>query len=285
MDNNRIQYFITICKTGSAANAAKLLRISPAALSKAMGILEKEVGFKLFTEHGRTLKVTPDGMLFARKAEPLLQSLMELPAQLSSQKNETIKFGSFEVFSTYFLASFIKRFENQDASWEVHEYLPGEIENALVQNKIDFALSYLPVPHLDVEHREVTTIEMAVFGKRTFLKTPFEELPFTIPLSRVEGAINRATGLDGWPDDKFKRKIHSKVVLMQTAIELVKAGAAIAYLPQFIARLAFNSDIVEIPSPKFKTQKQSVYLVMRSGENETTFTKKMTSFLRSLQRT
>jgi DNA-binding transcriptional LysR family regulator len=40
MDTNRLRYFLVVCETGSVRKAADLLHVSPAALSKAIKILE-----------------------------------------------------------------------------------------------------------------------------------------------------------------------------------------------------------------------------------------------------
>ena len=55
MNLDRLRYFCVIAETGSLRRAAEILRLSPAALSKALHVLEKEVGCPLTLPAGRGL--------------------------------------------------------------------------------------------------------------------------------------------------------------------------------------------------------------------------------------
>src|SRR5688500_14825919 len=105
MDTNRLRYFCTIAETKSIRNSAELLRISPAALSKAVKTLEAEVGYPLLIREGRGILVTDRGARLAQKAKPILQQLNRLREDSESESSSSVvlRLGSFEVFTTHFL--------------------------------------------------------------------------------------------------------------------------------------------------------------------------------------
>jgi DNA-binding transcriptional LysR family regulator len=61
MDLRRLKTFVTVAEHGTVSKAAELLRITQPALSRQIGTLEHELGFKLFERVGRRLVLTPHG--------------------------------------------------------------------------------------------------------------------------------------------------------------------------------------------------------------------------------
>jgi DNA-binding transcriptional LysR family regulator len=74
-----------------------------AALSKAVKRLERETELNLTEREGRVLVLTETGMRFLQTAEPLLHSWLNLTKDIQRPTSaEHFRFGSFEVFTTYF---------------------------------------------------------------------------------------------------------------------------------------------------------------------------------------
>jgi LysR family nitrogen assimilation transcriptional regulator len=61
MDLRHARTFVTVAELGSVSKAALRLRIAQPALSRQIGDLEQELGFKLFDRVGRRLVLTSDG--------------------------------------------------------------------------------------------------------------------------------------------------------------------------------------------------------------------------------
>lgn len=57
----QIDYFLTVAEVLNFTDAARLLYISQPALSKQIGVLEKELGFPLFVRDRRHVALTPEG--------------------------------------------------------------------------------------------------------------------------------------------------------------------------------------------------------------------------------
>jgi DNA-binding transcriptional LysR family regulator len=65
MNMDRVRYFCVVANCGSLVKALEILRISQPALSKAVRVLEEEVGLKLLEREGRRLRLTEAVDLFS----------------------------------------------------------------------------------------------------------------------------------------------------------------------------------------------------------------------------
>lgn len=61
MDLRRLKTFVTVAEHGTVSKAAEVLHITQPALSRQIGALEQELGFKLFARAGRRLALTARG--------------------------------------------------------------------------------------------------------------------------------------------------------------------------------------------------------------------------------
>ncbi len=236
MDLNRLKHFTTIARTGSVRKAAELLRLSPPALSKSTRLLEEELGVKLVNRAGRNIVLTDAGRVLAERAQVLLHSADELRAEMETGalRERVVRIATFEVFSTHFLKFLAGPFWDV-TPFSLYEVIPGELERALVERKADYGITYQPVPHPELEHVLLTSLEMGVFVRAdAFLGLRQSDLPFVTPSAPIHGSPNRVRGLDGWPDDAYPRKIRYQVTLMESALELCRQGKAAGYFPTFI---------------------------------------------------
>jgi DNA-binding transcriptional LysR family regulator len=274
MDIDRVGYFCVFADTGSLVKASEVLRISQPALSKALRLLESETGLSLLEANGRGLRLTQDGEAFKEAVTPLLSQWKAIPEVLKSKVStqSEARIGSFEVFTTYFLGHFLQNHPLRNV--EIHEVLPGRIEDALLEKKIDLGITYGPVPRAGVKFTEAARVKMGVFGLRKFRSEKAQNLPFVIPIQPLQGVPSKAVGLDGWPDHRHIRRIEFRVALMESALELCRRGLAVAYLPDFIARLHNISvkpefRLLELDCPLTQAERmQSVFLVQRANGDE-----------------
>lgn len=290
MDTDRLRYYCTVAQTGNMHRAAELLRLSPAALSKAIKLLESEVSIKLIAPSGRGIVITDAGKEFAKRAEKVLGEFESLKTPEDTSQKTVLKIGSFEVFTTHALPTLLGKLE-KDLAIELHELVPGHLEESLLEKNVDIGITYLPIPRPDIDFLKVTTLSMGVFTlKGPLQKERFETLPFAVPITPIHGSPTKVVGLDGWPDNLFPRNLQYKVTMMESALELCRKGRAASFLPKFVVKLhnekvkdAFQ--LVEhshpLPIPSKYTQ-APVYLVKRKADVENTTIKKIASQLRIL---
>ena len=288
MDMNRLHYFTVIVDSGSLSRASEILHISQPALSKAMKVLESELGLQLFTPNGRNLSLTDEALRLFPKIRKLLQDAEVLLSKSEEIFQDKIRLGTFEVFSTHFFGRLVKNYF-PEIEIELHELRPGQLEAALIRGDIDYAITYIPIPHPDLDFHEITKTKMVICGRKVFFKDKdFNELDFVIPIMPVTGSPTKMNGLDGWPDEKILRKIKYKVSMMESALELCRQGKACAYIPQFILQMHNETvkdslELVEYPYPLKKLgNPQAVYVVKRKSTTETSKHKKLAKALRQL---
>lgn len=290
MDTKRLHQFRTLVQTGHLRKAAELLHITHAGLSKSIRALEEELGIELTSKDGRNLRITQEGLGLMDKINHCLKAEEEL---LSFVRGNgivpLIRIGTFEVFSTYFAPLLVSTVE-EHAPVQLFEMMPNEMEQAVIDQKIDYGITYLPIPKPNLDHFQVGTIQMGVFGTSKWLKssTDFKELSFVIPVSEIEGTPTKVKGLDGWPDGKVYRKVQYTVSLMETALSLVRQGLAVAYLPKFIVNLhnAFVRKefcLHDIAIPKGINTKQPVYAIKHKDREEDRSFKLLCKSLRQLR--
>jgi len=287
MDIDRVRYFQIFAETGSLVKACEVLHISQPALSKALKVLEGEVGLKLVEPDGRGLRLTEIGKRFRAETSEILGQWLSVPKRLREGKSwNPTRLGSFEVFTTYFLGHLLKYVDL--GSLEIHEHGPGRLEKEIVDGSVDIGITYAPMPRAGVEFEEVTKVKMGVFGIIGYSQENFSSLPFVIPLLPGEGTPSKVIGLDGWPDHRHERNVRYRVTMMESAIELCRKGYAVAYLPEFVVRM-HNEDILperrlkELKSPITQKERfQSVFLIQRKGLAETKLYRQVAKCLRTL---
>jgi len=290
MNFRRLEYFMVLAQTGNMKRAGEILRVSPPALSKAMRVLEEETGTRLWIRDGRRAILTDAGKRLLKRAPALVEETRALIESLKSDADapRTIRIGTFEVFSTYFLR-FLDHLDWTNHALELHELLPGEVERHIAEGSLDVGITYLPVPSPELDFIRVTSIEMGVFARKGALKGLVQpDLPFVIPVTPLQSMPTKVRGLDGWPEDAYRRKIAHRVTLLESALEICRQGRAAGYFPVFIAK-EHNRRV----RPEFQLERRrspyegrvcraDVFLVKRKSDEESASLRALARAIRSI---
>ncbi len=283
METNRIRQFCTIAQTENLRKAADLLGISHGGLFKSLKVLEEELNISLFNREGRGIVLSDAGREFYPKALKFLTAHEELISNTS--KFNEVKIGTFEVFSTYFFTSFIVP-ELKDSFISLKELVPGELEQALIENEIDFGITYEPIPTQGIDILKIAKCKMGIFGNKKYTNS-ITTAPFAAPVKPINSLISGIKGLDGWPDEKIKRNIQFRVSMMETALQLCSNGNAIGFFPEFVIK-SFNQSrknelkLNELPAPKGAHNiTRDIYIIKRKSHDESKMIKKIAKVIRT----
>ena len=287
METNRLRQFATIVETGNLRKAAKLLNISHSGLFKSIKVLEAELGYPLFISSGRGIVVSDLGKLLYERTSRFFEEYEQLLGQSTPDLfSSRLRIGSFEVFTSYFVGKLIKEYLPR-SEVEIHELVPGRLEEALLQSRIDFGITYEPIPRPGIEYVKVTKTQMGAYlMKEAFRGKDILDIPFAVPVSPLEGTPSGVKGLDAWPESRFKRKSFYKVDLMMTGLELTRQGLCAIFIPQFVARLhneSIHPDLKLMPLSLplgMNAVLRDVYLVKRESTPESEALKKVAKALR-----
>ena len=88
LQNEDLRVFVTVARRGSFAAAAEELGMSPAYVSKRIGILESVLGVRLFQRTTRRVVITDDGEQVYVRAQGILDQLDELVDDVSERRRE-----------------------------------------------------------------------------------------------------------------------------------------------------------------------------------------------------
>ena len=288
MDIIRLRQFRVVVETGNLGRAADLLGFSHSGLSKSMKTLESELGMILFHPSGRGVVISDQGLRLYERSQRFLDEYDLLVDKESSPSGNTLRIGSFEVFTSYFIGPLLKTYL-PDSVAEIHELVPGRLEEALAFKRVDIGITYEPVPRKGVEYLRAASLEMGAFALRgRFENEELKNIPFVVPVHPLEGAPSGVKGRDAWPDEKLERRVSYRVDLMATGLEIARQGLAAIFIPRFVARMHnqhANSEshlvAVALP-PKLARVKRDVFIVKRESTGEDKTVRKVARALRDL---
>ncbi len=274
MDTNRLRQFCTVVEAQALRKASDVLNISHSGLSKSMKVLESDLGKDLFTPDGRGIRVTEFGLKVYEQAKLLLSAEEQFSSTIRGTKPQTrgISIGTFEVFSTYFLGEMFEK-DFRGFELDIKELVPGHLEDAIASYIVDVGITYIPIPHPELDFLRVCSVDMGIFGiASVFQEYPWQDLPFCAPSIPVHGSPTNVKGLDGWPEATYPREVSYRVDMMETGLELCRRGVGVMYLPTFIAKLhnrfVYEKYKLDQLSAPFKVEKRDVFIVKRKSTVE-----------------
>ncbi len=126
----QIDYFLTVAEVLNFTDAAKLLYISQPALSKQIGVLEKELGFPLFIRNHRNVALTPEGASLYRDWNDLskqMESSIYNAKVISNQASGHLSIGCSDTFDygdilPYTVRTFADSYPHIDLNVESHSF-------------------------------------------------------------------------------------------------------------------------------------------------------------------
>lgn len=85
LGERQLRFFVTVAALGSISRASEALHISQPALTRAIGVLEAQMGVPLFVRTTRRLALSPEGEAFLPTAKRLLGDLVEAGRMFHAQ--------------------------------------------------------------------------------------------------------------------------------------------------------------------------------------------------------
>ena len=166
MELRTLKYFVAVAREESITRAAEKIPITQPALSRAIQILEDELGKKFFTREKYSVKLTTDGLEFLRDAQELLSLAHKIETKF---KNPDSIYGDVYIgcAESYAMKYFARAAKNVQKNYpDVHFNLySGNIEDIcsrLDNGLLDF---YLTLQSVDVSKYESLTLpEFDVWG-------------------------------------------------------------------------------------------------------------------------
>lgn len=244
MEIRQLQYFLAIADSGSMSKASTVLGIAQPALSRAVRLLEEDVGTQLFYRHGRGIRLTEEGAQFQATVRPLVQELLQ--AKEDIKVNAGIPAGSISfamppsmsaVIGSRLVEVFLERYPQ--VRLQIIDAFSGYLNEWLVSGRVDMAIingarrsSYMRMdPLLTVDLFHVARRDSVELCEQEDDTIPFEKLlstPLILPgrhhgLRRQLDATAQKMGVD--------LKVRVEIDALEALKDLVRRGVAPTILP------------------------------------------------------
>ncbi len=150
MDLRRIRYFLTLARTLNFSEAARELKVSQPALSKAIQQLESEVGGSLIRREGRLTHLTPLGERMRASLQDVEDAALraeQLASRLSNSEMTSIRIAVMCTIDPGMVGQCLAQFQQKHPKLGIQlmDFTATSIQDALLQGKIDVAIIGSPV--------------------------------------------------------------------------------------------------------------------------------------------
>lgn len=243
METFELKYFLKVAETENIHGAAKVLNISPSAISKAISRLEEELQVRLFTKVGRNIRLTEHGARLQRDGAELvaLEKKLKESYNPDNQKISVRVTGSempLSVWGPRLISKIRKTIPN--LNYSLHVKNNDDAMSATMDHQSDFAIIVSSRELKGAHTKKLESLDFGVFAapshplsaKRdvdveSIIKADFVALGFNI----VEGQSSETN--DGWRDDKFPRASIIEVSSLKCLENLISEGLCLSYLPVY----------------------------------------------------
>ncbi len=151
MKLDQLQYFLETAKTQHIGKAARILHVSPSAISHSISSLEEELGLPLFDKVGKSICLNAHGRSFAQKITPIIDSLYRVKDQIQAEEVELD--GSLRLAATHGLAdsfvtpALVKLAKlNPKLVLEFYSQRSVQVVEGVIKGDLDFGVCFAPIP-------------------------------------------------------------------------------------------------------------------------------------------
>ncbi|MES2185738.1 MAG: LysR family transcriptional regulator [Pseudomonadota bacterium] len=253
----QMEVFRAVMLTGSINGAAKLLFASQPAISRIVSHTEQTLGLALFNRIKGKLVPTPEGEALFREVDEFYQQALrinEFASGLAQGPSGVLNIASSPCLSRGLMPRAITRFVQRYPKIRVnyHTTLLNSMAQEVLSNKVDLAISVLPLEHPNLtvhpftEGRMVCVVplgheltQLAAVSIADLARYPLIAHHPTIPFGQLVSAAFRKAGVT----------LASRIDIHQTdvACSLVRSGAGIAMVDEFtVEGIAWN-DLQVLP--------------------------------------
>jgi len=167
VDIRQLEMFLAVAEEGSFTRAGERLHVSQSAISRQIGLLEKELGGPVFNRDGRRVSLTHPGELLVKTAYKVARELEDVAGQISDVRGllrGRLHLGGGMTVCMYILPRLLKKYRS------LHRFVDLRVSTGtfevllrkLRSREVDLALLTLPVVANDLEVLPVLKEELVV---------------------------------------------------------------------------------------------------------------------------
>jgi len=255
MDVRYLQSFVTVAESGSFAQAARQLDLTPTAVAARVKALEQTLGLDLVKRAGRSVRPTEAGTRILERARALLRDARDLAALArDDEPYGELRLGVFVSAMTSVLPPVLKRFYGRYANLSVfvlpgasvdlcRRVAAGELDAAIVVEP-QFSIAKTCTWQAIMEEPLVVVAPMAMQGRDP------HELLRSQPFIRYDRSVLGGQLADRYlRDHRIVPQQRLEIDSLMTVAALVDQGLGVALLPDWSSMWAANYRVARIPLP------------------------------------
>ena len=282
MKLTQLEYFCVAARYHNITKAAKELFVTQPSISNAIKALEEEFGVNLFFRNNNKLTLTPEGEIFYKSAEELLDSVESEFHELR-KKVTPIRIGIPPMLGTIYLPELYLSLNESFPNVDLRLFEFGSIKacNLVLEEKLDIAIVNAEQPSIDKCNSRIIDTEDLLFcvapdhplaGQKTLLLTMLADEPLIL-FNTDSVQVMTLTR-------QFKAVgVNPHIILntsqITTLINMVKSGHMGTFLYRSIVEK--HPDIVGIPV--MPSIEQRIGVIWKKGKYQNTTTEKVIKFI------
>lgn len=197
MNLRQLEVFQAVLQTGNMSAAARLLCITPSAVSKAIAHTELQLGYRLFLRTPSGLTPTPEAQVLATESTGIyrqLDALKRTARNLAASDSGDVRLAAIPSITHEFLPRLLHHHAAQhpQVGVEVRTIHQDQMTQALLTRSVDFGLGFYKHPHpqvasdLLVSGQLFLAVAASVWGQAPRTASPGARLA-KVPVIRLVG--------------------------------------------------------------------------------------------------
>ena len=237
---NWLPAFRAVAETEHLPTASKRLHVTPAAISRTLGLLEDRLGRQLFNRTGKRLVLNGNGRtLLAAVSEAMQRVEQGLHALEENPFYGPVRLSAVGVLTNHYVLPALLELQREHVHLEPELRIAGTREAAqcLLRGELDVAFVYeeMTLEGIDVVHLGQSPSSVycgqdhPLFAMDDVDLEKMLEHPFSVPHVGDTGQV-----VDGWPSD-IRRTVGLRIKLLTSNLEVCRSGQFLTVLPDITA--------------------------------------------------
>lgn len=268
MEIRVLRYFLAVAREGSITAAANFLHLTQPTLSRQIRDLEEELGQRLLLRQSHRIALTPEGMLFRKRAEEIIAMVDKTEAEFSSLENTVsgdVYIGGGETEAIRLVAQTAKelRGEFPGIHYHLHSGNAQDVTERLDKGLLDFGILIQPADitkydFLNLPAKDVWGVVMRkdspLAQKQAVQKEDLLGLPLLCSRQVMTPQQGRNEFTDWFGADFEKLDVAATYNLVYNAAMMVEAGVGYAVTLDKLANTSQESNLCFRPlHPKLES--------------------------------
>ncbi|MBA3501258.1 MAG: LysR family transcriptional regulator [Deltaproteobacteria bacterium] len=259
-----LPHFRAIAETQHLGAAAKLLHVTPPAMSRALQRLEEALGTQLFERRGRNLALNDVGAELLVSVRAAMRHLDDAFERVGSQQAPaSVKVSAPGPYNAAVVLPMLARargtwpelrFELVDA--------PASIPTALLRGDVDVCLHEHVVAGAQIQVEAISEVQKVIACARSHPAARKKQLGLRdLCAYAFVGPPEDANGVrhDGWPLD-VERRVELTVANMQLGVDAAASGRFLAVLP---LPIVIGTDLISLRARAVSIPPTTIYVSRR----------------------